>query len=58
MLIFKEIQLLPELFLGISIIYFIIHGTVVSVNTGYLLIQNSILNLQPLTYNAHLNKII
>jgi NADH-quinone oxidoreductase subunit N len=42
MLIFKEIQLLPEIFLGISIIYLIIHGTFISVNTKYLLIQNSV----------------
>ena len=48
MLIFKEIQLLPEIFLGISIIYLIIHGTVISVNTGYLLIQNSVLYLSVL----------
>ena len=41
MLLFKEIQLLPEIFLGISIIYLIIHGTFISVNTKYLLIQNS-----------------
>ena len=27
MILFKEIQLLPEIFLGISIIYLIIHGT-------------------------------
>lgn len=45
MLIFKEIQLLPEIFLGISIIYLIIHGTFISVNNKYLLIQNSILYL-------------
>jgi NADH-quinone oxidoreductase subunit N len=45
MLIFKEIQLLPEIFLGISIIYLIIHGTFISVNKNYLLIQNSILYL-------------
>jgi len=42
MLIFKEIQLLPEIFLGISIIYLIIHGTFMSVNIKYLLIQNSV----------------
>ena len=42
MLLFKEIQLLPEIFLGISIIYLIIHGTFISVNTKYLLIQNSV----------------
>lgn len=45
MLIFKEIQLLPEIFLGISIIYLIIHGTFLSVNTKYLLIHNSVLYL-------------
>ncbi len=45
MLIFKEIQLLPEIFLGISIIYLIIHGTFISVNTKYLLVQNSVLYL-------------
>jgi NADH-quinone oxidoreductase subunit N len=48
MLIFKEIQLLPEIFLGISIIYLIIHGTLISVNTKYLLIQNSVLYLSVL----------
>ena len=48
MLIFKEIQLLPEIFLGISIIYLIIHGTFLSVNSKYLLIQNSILYLSVL----------
>lgn len=48
MLIFKEIQLLPEIFLGISIIYLIIHGTFVSVNTKYLLVQNSVLYLSVL----------
>ncbi len=45
MLIFKEIQLLPEIFLGISIIYLIIHGTFISVNIKYLLVQNSVLYL-------------
>lgn len=48
MLIFKEIQLLPEIFLAVSIIYLIIHGTFSSVNTKYLLIQNSILQLSVL----------
>lgn len=48
MLIFREIQLLPEIFLGISIIYLLIHGTFVSVNTKYLLIQNSVLYLSVL----------
>ena len=45
MLIFKEIQLLPEIFLGISIIYLIIHGTFISVNDKYPLVQNSVLYL-------------
>ena len=48
MLLFKEIQLLPEIFLGISIIYLIIHGTFISVNTKYLLIQNSVSHLSVL----------
>jgi len=49
MLIFKEIQLLPEIFLGISIIYLIVHGTLSSVNTQSLLIQDSVLYLSVLT---------
>lgn len=48
MLIFKEIQILPEFFLGISIIYLIIHGTFIIVNDKYLLIQNPILYLSVL----------
>lgn len=48
MLLFKEIQLLPEIFLGISIIYLIIHGTFISVNSKCLLIQNSVLYLSVL----------
>mgnify|MGYP007021906455 CR=1 FL=1 len=48
MLIFKEIQLLPEIFLGISIIYLLIHGTFMSVSPKYLLIQNSVLFLSVL----------
>lgn len=48
MLIFKEIQLLPEIFLGISIIYITLHGTFLSSNNKYLLIQNSILHLSVL----------
>ena len=48
MLIFKEIQLLPEIFLGISIIYLILHGTFLSSNNKYLLIQNSVLYLSVL----------
>lgn len=49
MLIFKEIQLLPEIFLGISIIYLILHGTFISSNNRYLLIQDSVLHLTILT---------
>ena len=45
---FKEIQLLPEIFLGISIIYLLIHGTFMSVSPKYLLIQNSVLFLSVL----------
>jgi len=41
-------QLLPEIFLGISIIYLILHGTLVTINTKYLLIQNSVLRLSVL----------
>lgn len=48
MLIFKEIQLLPEIFLGISIIYLILHGTFVTVTNKSLIIQNSILYLSVL----------
>ena len=48
MLSFKEIQLLPEIFLGISIIYLLIHGTFMSVSPKYLLIQNSVLYLSVL----------
>ena len=49
MLILKEIQLLPELFLGISIIYLIIHGTFIVSNKMYPLIHNSILYLSVLS---------
>ena len=48
MLIFKEIQLLPEIFLGISIIYLILHGAFISVNIKYLLIHNSVIYLSVL----------
>ena len=48
MLIFNEIQLLPEIFLGISIVYLTIHGTFLSANTKYLLIHNSVLYLSVL----------
>jgi len=45
MLIFKEIQLLPEIFLGISIIYLILYGTFLSRNKKCLLIHDSVLYL-------------
>lgn len=45
---FEEMQLLPGIFLGISIIYLLIHGTFMSVNTKYLLIQNSVVYLSVL----------
>lgn len=45
----KEVSVLPELFLGISIIYFVVHGTFVSMNKTYPLIYNSILYLSVLT---------
>jgi len=44
-LIFKEVGLIPELFLGISLIYLVIHGTFLSVSTNYPLLQVSILYL-------------
>ncbi len=44
-LIFKEIGLLPELFLGISLIYLVLHGTFLSVSKKYPLIQSSNLYL-------------
>lgn len=48
MLLFKEIQLLPEIFLGISLLYLILHGTFLSSNHKYMLIQNSVLYLSVL----------
>ena len=47
-IIFKEIGLLPELFLGISIIYFLIHGTFLAVSKNYPIIQTSSLYLSVL----------
>ena len=44
-LIFKEIGLLPELFLGISLIYLVLHGTFLSVSKNYPLLQVSNLYL-------------
>ena len=47
-LIFKEIGLLPELFLGISLIYLALHGTFLSVSKNYPLLQISNLYLSVL----------
>ena len=44
-LIFKELIILPELFLGISIVYLILHGTFSSIRNSYPLIQNSMIYL-------------
>ena len=41
-LFFKEVVILPELFLSISIIYLILHGTFVSVTNNYPIIQTSV----------------
>lgn len=45
----KNIGVLPELFLGISIIYLLIFGSILSTYKKYPLIQNLILNLSILT---------
>ena len=42
-LLFKEISILPELFLGISIIYLLLHCTFLVVQKSYPLIYNSVL---------------
>ena len=44
-LLFKEIIILPELFLGISLIYLVLHSTFLAVRKNYPLIQSSILYL-------------
>ena len=44
-LILKELIILPELFLGISIVYLILHGTFSSIRNSYPLIQNSMVYL-------------
>ena len=48
LIILKNIGLLPEFFLGISIIYLIIFGSILSTYKKYPLIQNLILNLSVL----------
>ncbi len=49
MLLFKEIVILPELFLGISLVYLTLHCTFISIQKSYPLIQNSVLYLSILT---------
>ena len=49
-LIFKEIGLLPELFLGISIIYLLIHCTFLTVGKNYPIIQTSNIYLSVLIF--------
>ena len=47
-LFLNEIQILPELFLGISIVYLVLHSTFLSIHKNYTLIQNSVLYLSVL----------
>merc|ERR1712045_211156 len=47
-LVLKEITIFPELFLGISLIYLVIHCSLISIQKSYPLIQNSVLNLSVL----------
>ena len=47
-LVFNEIQILPELFMGISIVYLVLHSTFLSMHKNYTLIQNSVLYLSVL----------
>jgi len=44
-LLFKEINIFPELFLGISIVYLTLHSTFISISKNYILIQNSLIAL-------------
>lgn len=44
-LLFKDISVFPELFLGLSLIYLILHGTLLTVQKGFPLIQTSVSNL-------------
>ena len=62
-LLFKEIIIFPELFLGVSIIYLTLHSTFLAIQKKYPLIQNSVLYLSVLillfafylVYNEHIN---
>ena len=44
-LLFKEVNIFPELFLGISIVYLTLHSTFISINKHYFLIQHSLVSL-------------
>ena len=44
-LLFKEISIFPELFLGISLVYLVLHGSFVSMRNSYPLIQTSMVYL-------------
>ena len=44
-LLFKEISIFPELFLGISLVYLVLHGSFVSMRNEYPLIQTSMVYL-------------
>ena len=48
-LLFKDIVIFSELFLGISIIYLVIHCTFLAVQKKYPLIQNSVIYLSVLS---------
>jgi len=48
LIILKNLSVLPELFLGISIIYLLIFGSILSTYKKYPLIQNLVLNLSVL----------
>lgn len=40
-LLFKNINILPELFLGISLVYLVLYGTFLTINKNYTIIQTS-----------------
>ena len=44
-LLFKEVNVFPELFLGLSLIYLLLHCTFLSVQRGFPLIQSSVVSL-------------
>ena len=47
-IVFKEVVIFPELFLGVSIVYLVIYGVFLSVTRTYPLIQTSVLYLSVL----------